>query len=235
MISHIIIYEMSCNSRIHDELKNMMESTCPFCDQQLVEVDEVVELCCDEQELENIDGMNTSVNCGKIYGYDYAAEYFDFDFYENMHKIRKKSVYHRNYHIDNVMNIISFKNNIQLTQKQINQIHKVFVEIDSVLHEVNDGRKRMISIKYVIKQLFKMLGLPYKDIQVTKSKRTMKYYKRYWGKVQSLIDRLQLTSSPPCWMTINKRIIISSIVPVIQHGRQGHCHLNLTGMVANHL
>ena len=168
----------------------MMESTCPFCDQQLVEVDEVVELCCDEQELENIDGMNTCVNCGKIYGYDYAAEYFDF--YDNMHKIRKESVYHRNYHIDNVMNIISFKNNIQFSHEQINQIHKVFVEIDSVLHEVNDGCKRMISIKYVIKQLFKMLGLPYKDIQVTKSKRTLKYYKQYWGKVQSLIgDRIQ--------------------------------------------
>ena len=32
----------------------------------------------------------------------------------------------------------------------------------------------------------------------------------------------------------NKRIIISSIVPAIQHGRQGLCRLNLTGMVANH-
>ena len=49
------------------------------------------------------------------------------------------------------------------------------------------------------------------------------------------IDRLQLASSPPCWMTINERIIISSIVPVIQYGRQGLCRLNLTGMVANHL
>ena len=49
------------------------------------------------------------------------------------------------------------------------------------------------------------------------------------------IDRLQLTSSPPCWMTINKRILMSFIVPVIQHGHQGLCHLNLSGMVANHL
>ena len=49
------------------------------------------------------------------------------------------------------------------------------------------------------------------------------------------VDRLQLTLSPPCWMTINKRIIISSIVPVIQYGRQGLCRLNLTGMVANQL
>ena len=56
----------------------------------------------------------------------------------------------------------------------------------------------------------------------------------YDGGENKYIDRLQLTSSPPCWMTINKIIIISSIVPVIQHGRQGLCHLNLTRMIANH-
>ena len=44
-----------------------------------------------------------------------------------------------------------------------------------------------------MKQLFKMLGLPYKDINVTKSKRTLKYYKQYWEKVQSLVgDKIQL-------------------------------------------
>ena len=181
---------MSCNFQIHDELKNMMESTCPFCDQQLVEVVKVVEPCCSEQHMETVNGMNICINCGSVHGYDYVKEYFNF--YDNMYRIRKKSIYHRKYHIDNLMNIISFKNNIQVTQKQMNQIHKVFIEIDSVLHEVNDGRKRMISIKFIMKQLFKMLGLPYKDIQVTKSKRTLKYYKQYWGKVQSLIgDRIQ--------------------------------------------
>ena len=46
---------------------------------------------------------------------------------------------------------------------------------------------------------------------------------------------LQLTSSPSCWRTINRRILMSFIVPVIQHGRQGLCYLNLSGMVANHL
>ena len=50
----------------------------------------------------------------------------------------------------------------------------------------------MIGIKFIIMQLFKMLGLPYKDINVTKSKRTLKYYKQYWEKIQSLIgDRIQ--------------------------------------------
>ena len=130
---------MNCNSQIHDELKNMTESTCPFCHQQLVEVDEVVELCCDEQELENIDGMNTCINCGSFFGYVFVNEYIDF--YENMHKIRKKSVYCRKYHIENVMNSISFENNTELTHGQRDRIYKVFVEIDSVLHEVNTELK----------------------------------------------------------------------------------------------
>ena len=50
----------------------------------------------------------------------------------------------------------------------------------------------MISVKFIMKQLFKMLGLPYKDINVTKLKKTLKYYKQYWEKVQSLIgNRIQ--------------------------------------------
>ena len=143
------------------------------------------------EDMETVNGMNICVNCGLVHGYDYVTEYFNF--YDNMHRIRRKSVYHRKYHIQNVLDSISFKNNIHLTHKQREQIHKLFVfEMDSVLHEVDDGRKRMMSIKHIIKQLFKMLGLPYKDINVTKSKRTFKYYKQYWEKVQSLIgDRIQ--------------------------------------------
>ena len=169
---------------------NMMESTCPFCDQQLVEVVKVVESCCSEQDMETVDGMNICINCGLVDGYVFVNEYIDF--YNNMHRIRHKLVYHRNYHIDDVLDSISNKNNIQLTYHLREQIHKVFIEIDSVLNEVNDGRKRMISIKFIIMQLFKMLGLPYKDIQVTKSNRTLKYYKKYWEKIQSLKgDRIQ--------------------------------------------
>ena len=180
---------MSCNSQIHDELKNMGESTCPFCDQLLVEVGKVVESCCSEQDMENINGINVCLNCGSVHGYDYVNEYIDF--YENIHKIRRKSVYHRKYHIENVLNSISSENHIQLTFSQRDRIYKVFVEIDSVLHNVNDGRKRMISIKFIIKQLFRMLGLPYKDITITKSKKTLENYNRYWVKILLLIfDRI---------------------------------------------
>ena len=181
---------MDCDYLIHDELNNMQEPTCPFCDRLLVEVDKVVESCCSEQDMVNINGMNTCVNCGLVDGYDCVIGYFNF--YDNMYKIRKKSVYNRKYHIENVLDSILIENNIQLTQHQREKIYKLFVEIDSVLNEVNDGRKRMISIKYVIKQLLKMLRLPYKDINVTKSKRTLTYYKQYWKNVQSLIgDKIQ--------------------------------------------
>ena len=110
-----------------------------------------------------------------------------------MHRIRRKSVYHRKYRIDNVLYSVCSKNNIQLTREQREQIQKVFVEINNVLHKFGDGRKRIMSIKYIITQLFKMLGLPYKDISVTKSKKTLKSYEKYWEKIQSLIgDRIQL-------------------------------------------
>ena len=102
---------MDCNSKSHDELKNMEESTCLFCDRLLVEVDEVVESCCGEQDMENVNGMNVCISCGLVHGYDYVTEYFNC--YENMHKIRRKSVYHRNYHIDNVINDISFFFNLK--------------------------------------------------------------------------------------------------------------------------
>ena len=186
---------MRCNNQIHDELKSMGEPTCPFCDRLLVEVDEVeaekvIESCCCEQDMENVNGMNVCINCGSVHGYDYVPEYVNF--HENMYKIRRKSVYHRKYHIENVLNSICYRNRVQLTHNQRNRIYKVFAEIDSILHKINDGRKRMIGIKYIMKQLFKMLGLPYKDIQVTKSEETLTYYKQYWAKVQLLIgDRIQ--------------------------------------------
>ena len=107
---------MCCNSQIHDDLKENEEPTCPFCDRLLVDVDKAVEPCCSEQNMETVNGMNTCVNCGTVHGYDYVTEYVNF--YDNMHRIRQKSVYHRKYHIEYVLDSISSVNNIQLTCHQ---------------------------------------------------------------------------------------------------------------------
>ena len=175
---------MSCNSQIHDELKSMEECTCPFCDRLLVEVYKVVESCCSGQDMKNVNGMNTCVNCGLVDGYVFVTEYFNL--YDNMHKIRQKSVYHRKYHINNVLNGICYGNMLNLTNDQKNKIHKVFVEIDSIIPHVNKNRKRMIDTKFVIKQLFKVLGLPSEFVKTTKSKKTLEFYNRYWIDILSL-------------------------------------------------
>lgn len=182
---------MYCNAEIHDEMISNGETNCPFCDKLLAETEKVNKQCCDKQDIENVNGMNTCVSCGLVHGYDYVAEYINF--YDCMYKIRKKSVYNRKYHIENVLNNICCENRVELTNNQRDWIYKVFVEIGTILHLVNGNRKRIISTKFIIGQLFNMLGLSYKDIYVTKSKSKLKDYKRYWKKVQSLLgDKIKI-------------------------------------------
>ena len=179
---------MSCNSVIHDELENMEENICPFCGKQLVDVKNFtkpIESCCSKQEIINDNGMNVCKNCGLVQYYNYHIDYIDFN--ENKYKLRKKSVYIRKYHIENVLNSITSENHIQLTFNQKERIYKIFVEIGGVLEKVNNDRKRMISVKFIIKKLFMMLKLPYKDIQVTKTKKTLEYYEEFWADVELLI------------------------------------------------
>ena len=49
---------MSCNSQIHDELKNMDDSKCFYCDELLEEGDKIVEPCCSEPNVGNKNGIN---------------------------------------------------------------------------------------------------------------------------------------------------------------------------------
>ena len=129
--------------------------------------------CCDSMKLIK-DGYLVCKNCAKVHDEYFASEYVDF--YENRHRIRKKSVYHRKYHIINVMNDIAQKNNIQIGYYNREKILRIFRLIDQNSPEVNIGRKRMISVNYILKQLFDILGIEYKFIPLTKSKKTLNYY-----------------------------------------------------------
>ena len=174
-----------CDSNIHDELINLEQSTCPFCDQLLVEGDKATMLCCSEQNIEHDNGMKVCVNCGSVYGYDNATEYIDY--YENIYKIHRKSVYHRKYHIENILNGLLVDQRVELTHDQRDLIYKVFAEIGNILNDVNGSRKRMISTKFVIRNIFKMMGLAYEQIPITKSKKTIAFYDKYWAQIIALI------------------------------------------------
>ena len=104
-----------------------------------------------------------------------------------MYKIRRKSVYNRKYHIENVIKI-------QLNSDKIDRICKVFVNIDNVLPKLNYRPKRMININFILRQLFKILNLPYKDIKITNCKKTKEYYTDYWNKIVAVIGYEKIKS-----------------------------------------
>ena len=109
------------------------------------------------------------------------------DFYDNMYKIKCKSVYNRKYHIENILNSLCQKHGIEINYENRQKIYKIFKLIDTVLSQVNGNRKRMISVTYVLRKLFEMLGLSCKNIPLSKSKKTLRFYKHWWDKVYGLI------------------------------------------------
>ena len=188
---------MNCNIDIHDELINCGEISCPFCDKNLDSnekpKDRLVKyhLCCDCQDIINDNGMLVCQICGVVQGYNFVKEYVNF--YENRHKFIRKSVYHREYHINNTLLDIEKKYNIKISYCQKNKIDMVYVEIGKVLNEVNGTRKRMISVNFIMRKIFKMMGIPYKNIPISKSKKTLAFYDRYWASIMSLIgDKIRL-------------------------------------------
>ena len=183
---------MNCNKELHDELKESGDIVCPFCDQKLEDSndkpqDRLVKYysCCDNQYIINDDGMLACLSCGVVQGYNYVKEYVNF--YENIHRFIRKSVYHREYHINNILLDIEEKYNIKISNCQKQKIDAIYVEIGKVLNEVNGTRKRMISVNFIMRKIFKMMGIPYKNIPISKSKKTLAFYNRYWVSIMSLI------------------------------------------------
>ena len=174
---------MSCNSQIHDELKNMGEGSCIFCNELLYAGDNFGDDCCGKNDILEDDYSTVCQNCG-TQSYKYTSNYIDF--YQNMYRIRRKSVYKRFYHIENTLNSICYENKITLTYKQRDKIYKTFEIIGSVIPSVNKLRRRMISTKYILRQLFKLLDLPFECIKITKSRKTLEFYNRYWAKILEL-------------------------------------------------
>ena len=78
------------------------------------------------------DGYLVCINCGQVHDYLTADKYVDF--YENRHKIRKGSLYHRKYHI---VDDIAQKNNIQIGYYNKENILRIFKLIDQNSLEVS--------------------------------------------------------------------------------------------------
>ena len=174
-----------CDKEVHELLIQESHVNCIFCNKQIQDPGKPKRyFCCKNMKLIK-DNLLECENCGQVHDYLTADEYIDF--YENRHRIKRKSVYHRKYHIINVMNDIAQTNGIQIGYYNRENILRIFKLIDNVTHQPGVRRRRLISVNFIIKQLFDILGVEYKIIPLTRSKNTLRYYENWWERVYSLI------------------------------------------------
>ena len=173
---------MSCKE-IHEELVNMEEVVCPFCNKQISKHTKKTEQCCDQPEIVK-DNTIVCKKCGTVQGYTPLIKFVDF--YQNKHRFHRKSVYQRKYHIENIMNNIAVKNGFQITVKNRDKILRIFNEIGKAVKSVNIDRKRMININFILKQIFRMLDLPFEKVKTSKSRKTLQSYELFWKDILSL-------------------------------------------------
>ena len=174
---------MDCEIGIHEAFIELKQNICPFCKQSLedekkCDIIEEYYLCCDCREIVINNGYIVCKNCGIVQGYKTAREYVDF--YENRYRMRRKSVYHRKYHLNNILMDIGIKYNITFS---VEQKHKIMI---------NGERKRMISLNFILIQVLRMMSLPFNKIPISKSKNTLASYQQYWTQIILLIgDRIK--------------------------------------------
>ena len=181
---------MDCEIGIHEAFIELKQNICPFCKQPLedekkCDIIEEYYLCCDCREIVINNGYIVCKNCGIVQGYKKAKEFINF--YENLYRIRRKSVYHRKYHLNNILMEMSLKQNIKFSIEQRNKILRIFYEIGVILDQIKGVRKRMISLSFILVQVLRMMDLPFNKIQISKSKRTLNSYQEYWEKIMILI------------------------------------------------
>ena len=134
-----------CNNNIHNELIVINQDKCPFCEKLLIHGNNKLDKCCLDYKIVDIDGIYTCISCGLVNSVVYKSAFFDF--YENMYKIVSKSIYIRKYHIENSINNMLINQDFELTHKQKTQIYKIFELIGFVSNQINENRKRIISVK----------------------------------------------------------------------------------------
>ena len=95
-----------------------------------------------------------------------------------MYKFRRKSVYQRKYHINNVLNNICCKHRIQISTKERKGINMMFKKIEGVLL---NGRKRSIKMHFIIRKILEISPSDScKFFKLPKSPKTLRQYNRIW-------------------------------------------------------
>ena len=141
--------------------------------------------CCEQQNLKDISGQVTCINCGQVVYEDFKTEYIDF--HTNLYKIYKKTVYNRKYHLSHTLDKIILQCKVKISCSNSFKIHKIFVEINTILPQINGQRKRIISLKYLLHKILQLMKIDSSTIDLTKFKKTLKLYDLYWNNIMGII------------------------------------------------
>ena len=141
--------------------------------------------CCENQNIRDISGQLTCIYCGQVVGEDFKTEYINF--HANLFKIYKKTVYNRKYHLSHTLDKIILQCKVEISCSTNFKIHKIFVEINKILPQINGKRKKIISLKYLLHTILQLMKIDSSQIELTKSKKTMKLYNVYWDKIMNII------------------------------------------------
>lgn len=133
-------------------------------------------------------GYKICDECGVANGH--VLGFYDNKDFDRLH-YRKKSVYQRKYYYERKVNKISKR--INLTNEQKNELYSKLMEIDNHITEILNkeyNRKRMISIKYLIKKLLEDMGgesiKASKLVYLKISPQTLNNYESWWDSYKSL-------------------------------------------------
>ena len=174
--------DFNCND-IHSGLIDEGEVVCFMCSNKLIDIyptQENIKKCqeCDSTTLIEVNGIIVCSECGNVDDY---LMVLDVNLYGNC-RIRKRSIYQSRYYIQHLLNQISKKHRIQVPVRIRLLICKV-IDLIRSSEEIMQGRKRIISINYIIQQIFKRAGIAYDFIPQSKWKITRKKYNVFWHNV----------------------------------------------------
>ena len=124
LFKDIKLLTIMCNKEVHEIFIEESYVNCIFCNKQIQDPGKPRRyFCCDSMRLIKEDSI-VCKNCGEVHDQYFSSEYIGF--YENRYRIKRKSVYHRKYHIINVMTDIAQINGIQIGYYNRDNIPRIF-------------------------------------------------------------------------------------------------------------
>ena len=140
--------------------------------------------CCDNPDVIYDNKAEICQNCGLVKRYFPDDCYIDF--YDQMYRFKRKFIYDRKYHIYNKIDLLIEKHGLKITFSDRRKIIEIFKQINKILPQTNAGRKRIINVNYILRNISMLTGLSC-NIPITKLKKTLSKNDDCWIQILLLI------------------------------------------------